>query len=150
MTKGKSSYWYAYLRMLPDVDFSCRWTTIELAGFQDQTLSRSMNEYRDIIDQDWLKFEKVLKEHPHIFPARFHESELFFNIFAQVATRIFSGLESYCMVPMADNMNHSNVTVVHETIDLALHSDPLKNINYYRTDKFMNDYLNTPKGKMDH
>ena len=141
MSKGKQSYWYAYLRMLPDVDFSSGWKYDDFEYFQDPVLTSVMMGYNAKIGADWKIFHRVIKGHPEIFPARFHDEELFTNIYAQITTRIFGfGLESCCMIPMADNMNHANVTVEHEIINLGLHLDVQQNLNYHRTNKYMNDY----------
>jgi hypothetical protein len=44
------------------------------------------------------------------------------------------------MIPMADNLNHSHITVVNETINLELQRYGDDNSKYYTKDKFMNDY----------
>jgi len=44
------------------------------------------------------------------------------------------------MIPMADNLNHSSVTVTNECINIPLHLNGPENLNYYRVDKFFNDY----------
>ena len=43
------------------------------------------------------------------------------RIFAQVCSRCFGwGLPTTAMIPMADNLNHSHITVVNETINREL------------------------------
>jgi len=44
------------------------------------------------------------------------------------------------MIPMADNMNHTNVEVEHEILNLGLHLDIEDNMSYHRVNKFFNDY----------
>ncbi len=44
------------------------------------------------------------------------------------------------MIPMADNVNHSHITVVNETIHLDLQMEGNKESTYHTKDKFMNDY----------
>jgi len=36
MTKGRDSYWYPYLRMMPDVDFTTAMESDVLEMFQDE------------------------------------------------------------------------------------------------------------------
>ena len=63
------------------------------------------------------------------------------RIFAQVCSRCFGwGLPTTTMIPMADNLNHSHITVVNETINLELQRYGDDNSKYYTKDKFMNDY----------
>jgi len=44
------------------------------------------------------------------------------------------------MIPMADNMNHTNVEVEKEVLNLNLHIDVANNLEYHRVNKFFNDY----------
>ena len=44
------------------------------------------------------------------------------------------------MIPMADNCNHSDVTVVQEIVHRGMHLAAEKGTNYFTKTKFMNDY----------
>ena len=44
------------------------------------------------------------------------------------------------MVPMADNLNHSDVTVVQEIINKPMHLDVDSSSKYFTRTKMMNDY----------
>ena len=44
------------------------------------------------------------------------------------------------MIPMADNCNHSDVTVVQEIVHKEMHLRGMKESQYYTKTKFMNDY----------
>lgn len=44
------------------------------------------------------------------------------------------------MIPMADNLNHSHITVINETVHRTLHIEGDQHTKYWTRDKFMNDY----------
>lgn len=44
------------------------------------------------------------------------------------------------MIPMADNHNHSHITVINETINKPLQTEGNEKSSYFTKDKFMNDY----------
>ena len=44
------------------------------------------------------------------------------------------------MIPMADNLNHSDVTVVQEIVNTKMHLRADKTSKYFTKTKFMNDY----------
>ena len=63
------------------------------------------------------------------------------RIFAQVCSRCFGwGLPHTSMIPMADNLNHSDITVINETINKDFQKEANKDFIYFTKDKFMNDY----------
>ena len=138
--KGRDSYWYPYLRMMPDVEFTTTWSDV-FEMFQDQRVEIECAEYDVQLDHDWKLFKDVLEDYPNIFPAKYVRQDLFTNLFAQVCTRCFGyGLESCSMIPMADNLNHSSVTITNECVNIPLHLNGPLNSNYYRVGKFFNDY----------
>lgn len=67
---------------------------------------------------------------------------LFHNLYAQVCTRCFGyGLPGTSMVPMADNINHSDINAVNEIIQKEFHPKAtFRSDGYFRKTKFMNDY----------
>jgi hypothetical protein len=44
------------------------------------------------------------------------------------------------MIPMADNLNHSSVSITNEMINLNFHLEGATNPDYYRISKFLNNY----------
>jgi len=40
LTLGKKSYWYPYLRQMPDVDFASCWNDFDMDMTQDEHLSK--------------------------------------------------------------------------------------------------------------
>ena len=45
------------------------------------------------------------------------------------------------MIPMADNFNHSDMSIINETINLDMQKKYDKKSKYFTKDKFMNNYL---------
>lgn len=39
MSKGRNSYWYPFLRMMPDVEFTSSWAQADIDMFQDSELA---------------------------------------------------------------------------------------------------------------
>ena len=68
MTLGKKSYWYPYLRLLPDVTFTAKWDEHELEMTQDAGIAIEIKDYSEALEEEWIKFSKVLKKYPDIFP----------------------------------------------------------------------------------
>ena len=82
-----------------------------------------------------------MAKYPDIFPPESITAEMFFKFYAQVCTRCFGwGLPSTSLIPMADNCNHSDVTVVQEIINKQMHLDAEPGISYFTKTKMMNDY----------
>ena len=44
------------------------------------------------------------------------------------------------MIPMADNCNHSDVTVVQEILNKTMHLEAERSSKYFTKTKYMNDY----------
>lgn len=82
MQKGKNSYWYPWLRMLPDVDFSCGWNSEDMDSFQDYDLVDQLHNYDAAVCNEWKLFRQVLVENPRVFESRFIDEELFKNVYA--------------------------------------------------------------------
>ena len=80
-------------------------------------------------------------KYPEIFDERSLGSQLFYKFYAQVCTRCFGwGLPSTAMIPMADNCNHSDVSVVQEILNHDMHLVANRESNYFTSTKYMNDY----------
>ena len=62
-------------------------------------------------------------------------------IYAQVCSRCFGwGLPHTSMIPMADNMNHSDTNVIFEMITRSVHLEADHTSSYFSRSKYMNDY----------
>lgn len=63
------------------------------------------------------------------------------SIYAQVCSRCFGwGMPFTSMIPMADNLNHSDVNVVLELIHKSIHLQPNEESTYFYKAKYMNNY----------
>ena len=79
-------------------------------------------EYKNELAFEWIELSNVLALYPNIFPPSKYNSALFYKFYSQVCTRCFGwGLPSTSMIPMADNHNHSDVTVVQEILNKTMH-----------------------------
>ena len=67
-TLGKEGYWYPYLRMMPDVEFTCAWEDFELEMTQDTQLTAQLQNYDDKLQLEWENMETILNLYPEIFP----------------------------------------------------------------------------------
>lgn len=100
-------------------------------------------EYREELNTEWEQMEKVLSAYPELFPNVNKKS--FLSFYAQVCTRCFGYGLPYCaMIPMADNLNHSDVNVSCEVINKTLHLEADESSTYFTKTKFMNDYSRGP------
>ena len=95
-----------------------------------------------------------MAKYPETFKHTSMMPDLFYKFYAQVCTRCFGwGLPSTSMIPMADNCNHSDVTVVQEILHKPSHLDAERGSKYFTKTKFMNDYsicFNEEEYKGDH
>ena len=82
MTFGKKSYWYPYLRMMPDVSFTSKWEPHEIEMAQDETLFQALSDYHSELEETWDRYSKVLKKYPKVFGPKFVDEALFMNIYA--------------------------------------------------------------------
>lgn len=63
------------------------------------------------------------------------------QMYAQVCSRCFGwGAPHTAMIPMADNLNHADVTIIFEIITRSLHLEADESTNYFTKTKYMNDY----------
>ena len=126
---------------MPEVKFFCHWPQDLIQLTQDPGMEMYSREYKAELASEWALLSEVLSFYPHIFPPSQISSELFYKFYAQVCTRCFGwGLPSTSMVPMADNHNHSDVTVVQEILNKQMHLEADKDNKYFTKTKFMNDY----------
>ena len=70
-------------------------------------------EFKATLDKEWAALQTALKKYVAIFSPATLTREVFVKLYAQVCTRCFGwGLPHTSMVPIADNLNHNDVTVV--------------------------------------
>ncbi len=50
------------------------------------------------------------------------------------------GIPHTSMIPMADNLNHSDVNVLCEVVTHSLHMNPDEDSHYFTKTKFMDDF----------
>ena len=84
----------------------------------------------------------MMKSQHKVFDQKYINEELFMNLYAQACTRCWGyNLPSTCMIPMADNFNHTSTTISRNVISKDLHHKG-KNLDYsyFTHKKFMNDY----------
>ncbi len=63
------------------------------------------------------------------------------SLYSQVCTRCFGwGLPYTSMIPMADNLNHKDVSITSEVVNKSLHVEANEDSKYFTKTKFMNDY----------
>jgi hypothetical protein len=63
------------------------------------------------------------------------------SIYAQVCSRCFGwGMPYTSMIPMADNLNHSDVNVVLEIVTKSVHLSADEESTYFYKAKYMNNY----------
>lgn len=140
-SKGADSFWKPYLDLMPFVRFFCHWSKDLINATQDPRLILDSLDYKDELALEWLELRDVLRKYPEVFPESVVNSDLFYKFYAQVCTRCFGwGLPSTSMIPMADNCNHSDVTVVQEIINTKMHPFGDPGSKYFTKTKYMNDY----------
>ena len=57
ITLGTKSYWFPYLRLMPDIDFTANWTDSELMFFEDSNIFLSMKNRHQSIENRWVNFK---------------------------------------------------------------------------------------------
>ena len=115
--KGEDSFWKQYLDSLPVAPFFCHWDKQAIEATQDEALISSAVEYREDVEYQWDLFRELMLTSPEVFEERTATYEVFLRIYGQVATRCFDiGNGEFAMVPMADNYNHSHMSVEYYVI----------------------------------
>lgn len=109
--KRESSFWWPYLRILPDIDVLADWDDAEMPALQDPLLTDMAFERRTEYQLISVTFCAILHQrYPSLFPKDKFTPEWFVWAYKQVAARGFgSRLPEVLMVPLADCFNHGNV-----------------------------------------
>lgn len=105
------SFWWPYLRILPDIDVLADWNDQELLALQDSYLVDLALERRAEYAVISTTFTSLLSlKYPDVFPRDKFTPEWFTWAYKQVTARGFgSRLPEVLMVPLADCFNHGNV-----------------------------------------
>jgi len=78
-------------------------------------------EYREELKNEWEEVKEVFDKYPKLF-THTNSERVFFSFYAQVCSRCFGwGIPHTSMIPMADNLNHSDVSVLCEVVTKSLH-----------------------------
>lgn len=109
---------------------------------QDADLLKTAEQYSSELSEEWLLIKEVLDKYPDIFTPNVITSELYFKFYGLVCTRCFGwGLPSTSLIPMADNLNHSDVDVSQEIINTDMHLTAQPGASsYFTKSKMMNDF----------
>lgn len=139
MTLGTSSFWYPYLRILPedgDKLLAAFWDEEVIDEFQDSRFKAELEEWK--IDEiiTWKRFQKLLQENEKVFPKLFNNKSLFLSLWALVCSRCFA----IGMVPVADTFNHNNELSSYEILHKRLHLEGHKHPAYYLFSRYLADY----------
>ena len=138
---GDESFWKPYIDLMPDVKFFCHWSEADIIETQDYHLIQHANEYKRELFEEWTEMAQAMGKYPNVFEHKSLAPEVFYKFYAQVCTRCFGwGLPSTAMIPMADNHNHSDVTVVQEIVHKGMHLVADRTSQYFTKTKYMNDY----------
>ena len=82
MTKGRESYWYPFLRQLPQVNKSDLWTEEDFKTVDDLELVQPpVNVDQQMIDL-WKDFKNILLKYPLVFPNKFVDIDLFISVYS--------------------------------------------------------------------
>lgn len=94
---------------MPDVTFFSDWPRDAIMKTMDPFLVDAAIRDKETNLSYWHLLEPALKKHPKIFNKETITLKNFMGVFAQMVTRDFGWyLPSTCLIPMADNLNHSN------------------------------------------
>lgn len=138
---GSESFWAPYIDLMPDVTFFCEWDKKDIMATMDPYLVSETIENREELRSEWIELLEALSKFPDVFKPESLQKSVFLKFYSQVCTRCFGwGIPFTSMVPMADNLNHSDVNVICETINKRLHLEPDQESSYFTLAKFMSDY----------
>ena len=126
---------------MPDVTFFCDLDSKEIMATMDPYIVADSIEYREELEDEWVELLEVLEKYPDLFNAETRQRKNFMSIYAQVCSRCFGwGMPFTSMIPMADNLNHSDVNVVLELINKSIHLEENEESTYFYKAKYMNNY----------
>ncbi|CAM9363567.1 unnamed protein product [Choristocarpus tenellus] len=116
MIRGKSSFYWPFLRILPKPGSISCWGDVSLAELQDDNLvQRSKTRakhHRVLYDRT---MEVLCERYPDLFSREQYTFELFVFAWGTIQARAFGKrLPWSCLVPFADCLNHGNVQTKYD------------------------------------
>ena len=112
--KGTESFWFPYFEVIGETETILDWTEEEKTQLQDPFIVYESNLWTQRYQKKFSQISEILSEYPYIFPPLRDLKELFTWALRVFNTRAF-GWEDRMLIPLADNINHSNVDVVYHT-----------------------------------
>lgn len=138
---GDESFWGPYIELMPDVTFFCEHERKEIMLTMDPYLVAEAIAYREELQDEWIEVLEVISRYPKLFNQTTCQRKNFFSLYAQVCSRCFGwGLPFTSMIPMADNLNHSDVNVICEIVTKSMHMEADEHSTYFTKTKFMNNF----------
>ena len=124
---------------------------------QDPELVEKAKVYKNSIDNEWDKLQKLCNKYPDILPLSKITKSLYIFVSGNVMTRCFGyTLPCTMMIPFADNINHSTIDSFTELFDEELHINAIgktiedKKLNMYGTKEKMEvDFSDFGKAYID-
>ena len=116
------------------------WKPEEIEEFQDKDLRDDLAHFENTTNYNWQLISGVMEANPKVFPEKFVTRELFDFVYGNVCTRCFGYItESTCMIPFADNLNHSSSWYTEQhMVNTTLHLN--SNPEYFSYPKMLCNY----------
>lgn len=132
------------MRILPEdasAALPCFWPEHELEAFQDEALIIELEGFKTEMYFYCELFQKIMGEHPHIFPEEYRDPDLFMSMFSNVISRCFgTGLDSTSLVPVGDNFNHSAIGSTLEVLNKSLQRKGAAAPQYFTIERYLCDF----------
>jgi len=114
--QGEKSFWYPFIKVLPDPTTICKWSRKQLNELQDPALCKAADDKWSHFRVQYIRlFSRLRSRFPDEFPEELYTESLFRWAILTVAARAFGRrLEWMALVPFADNLNHGNVATKYD------------------------------------
>lgn len=114
---GKASFYHPYIDVLPNPGTVEKWSAKDLAEFQDSRFTPTIMRLRE--QKHRAAYQRLIGRLTSLFPDVFsfeqHTLELFLFATRTVQARAFGRRLSWmALVPLADNLNHANVSTKYD------------------------------------
>jgi hypothetical protein len=117
--KGPNSFFAPYLKVIDNPEILADWSEDEKVQLQDKFLSVKCEKFQSNIKIHYTKLLPVFQAFPEFFPEKYYLNsnlfEEFYWAYKVVTTRAFCPHEGM-LVPLADCLNHEDVTVDYITL----------------------------------
>lgn len=114
-TKGPESFWFPYFETIKDIECLANWRKHEVEELQDPVLAFDSSQWVRRMAKVWASLEEVFTENPSCFPCELPLREYFEWAWRVTSTRSFM-LEGGMLVPLADNLNHSDCSIRYDSL----------------------------------